>query len=72
MDKKALTLGFKLLGRMGSEWGYSSVAAITLARASKSVFLWVVTICIRCKLYRTDDKKKGKRMILPVSQANVC
>lgn len=47
--------------RINMELEYSSVAAITLARASKSVFLWVVTMRIREKLYMTAEKKKSKR-----------
>jgi hypothetical protein len=60
MDKNAFTLGFRFFGRIGVEPGYKMVAAITLARASKSVFLCVVTICI-VKIISQCRKKSKKK-----------
>ena len=59
MDKNAFTLGFRFFGRIGVDPGYNMVAAITLARASKSVFLWVVTICINETI--SDCRKKSNK-----------
>jgi hypothetical protein len=44
MERKAWTLGLRLLGSTGWASGWSSEAAKTEAKPSKSVFLWVVTI----------------------------
>jgi hypothetical protein len=46
MEIKDLTLGLTDLEITGSDSGKMRVAAIIEDSASKSVFLWVVTICI--------------------------
>jgi hypothetical protein len=46
IERKSRDIGVQGFGKHGDAFRKSNVAAITEAKPSKSVFLWVVTICI--------------------------